>query len=129
MASRLSRRVMTQYVAGQLLDGNQAVIAQLAAYLIETRRTNEADLVVADIETELMQAGLVIADITSARELTDDLRDVMTAYVQKVSGAHEVQVRTNVDPLLIGGVRVRTPDAEYDASVRRQLKKIQAMKV
>jgi F-type H+-transporting ATPase subunit delta len=84
---------------------------------------------VRDIESALMQSGVVIADIASARKLTEALQDAIVAYVKHESGAKDVSVRTHIDESLIGGVRIRTPDAEYDASVRRQLTKLQAMKV
>lgn len=129
MATRLSRRALADHAAAQLLAGNTTVMAQLAAYLIETHRTDEVDLLVRDIESALARSGVVIADIASARELTDALKKAVVAYVSKATGAKDVQVRTHVDASLIGGARVRTPDAEYDATVRRQLMKLQAMKV
>ena len=50
MAERISRRSLTEYVADRLIAGDVVVIEQLAAYLIETRRTKEVDQNLRDIE-------------------------------------------------------------------------------
>lgn len=129
MAKRLSRRVLAQYASECIQQGDDTVVSKLAAYLIETKRTNEALLLVRDIETALAAAGIVIADIAVANDMSAALEKEISTYVERVAGAHEVQLRTHVDPTLIGGMRLRTPDAELDASIRRQLMKLQAMKV
>ena len=129
MAVRLSRRLVARHAAKQLLAGDTTVLPQIAAYLIESRRVSDVDLLVRDIETALADAGVVITDVTSARDLTATLTDAITRYVKQATDARQIHVRTRVDASLIGGVRVRTPDAEYDATVRQQLMKLQAMKV
>lgn len=129
MAQRISRRLMAEYVAGRLLDGDSNVITQLAAYLIESRRTKELDTYVYDVETALLAKGVVVADVVSARDLTKATQDAITVFLQDSYKADRVELRQSVDSELIGGVRVRTADAEYDASLRRRLNKLQKMKV
>ena len=129
MAQRISRRKLSEHVASRLLDGDSSVITQLAAHLVETRRTKEADLYIYDIETALLDKGVVIADLVSARHLAQETKDAIAAFLQGSYSADRVELRQSVDPLLIGGVRVGTADAEYDASLRRRLTKLQKMKV
>lgn len=129
MAARLSRRAISRYVATRLAAGDGDALSQLAAYLIETRRTREADLLVRDVESALQQLGIVVADVTTARSLTAELEKQLTQLITAATGASQVHVRTQLDESLIGGVHVQTPGAEYDASVRRQITKLQAMKV
>lgn len=129
MASRLSRRLIARHTAEQIEAGNEAVLAQVAAHLIETRRTGEADLIVRDIEAALAAKGVVVADVATARQLDKKLAEAIEAFVKTTTSATSVHMRQHVDESLIGGVRVRTPDAEHDATVRRQLTKLQAMKV
>ena len=69
MAERISRRSLAEYIADRLVAGDTTVIEQLAAYLIETRRTKQVDLYVSDIEYALIDRGVVIADVTSAHHL------------------------------------------------------------
>lgn len=129
MAQRISRRVLTDYVAHRLNAGDATVIKQLAAYLVDTRRTNELDLIVYDIETALLGKGVVIADVVSARTLAKEAQQAVADYVKTAYGATDVELRQSVDPHLIGGVRIRTPDAEHDTTIRRKLMKLQRIKV
>lgn len=129
MASRLSRRVLAQHVAERLMAGDAIVLSQLAAYLVETSRTAEADLLVRDIETALSERGLVVADVATAYTIDAATETQLRNFIAQVTNAKTVQLRHETDGSLVAGVRVRTPDAELDASVRRQLKKLQAMKV
>lgn len=129
MAQRISRRVLTDHVARRLYAGDDTVIEQLAAYLVDTRRTNELDLIVYDVETALLSKGVVIADVISARALAAQTQQAIADYVKAAYGAKDVELRQSVDPQLIGGVRIRTPDAEHDATIRRKLMKLQRIKV
>ena len=71
MATRLSRRKLAEYSADQLLAGKkEAVLQELAAYLIEKKRVSELELIVRDIEAALLARGTAIADVVTARKLT-----------------------------------------------------------
>lgn len=129
MSMRLSRRQIAQYAADRLQADDAAVLAQLAAHLVETKRTNEVDLIVRDIEDALEQRGIVIADVATARNLDAKLQHSIAQFIKAMTDASSVHIRASTDESLIGGVRVRTPQAEYDASVQRALTKLQAMKV
>lgn len=129
MAQRISRRLMTEHVAERLLQGDREVIARLAAYLVETRRTKELDTYVYDVEMALLAKGVVVADVVSARDLSKATQDAVTTFLRDAYGAKQIELRREIDPSLIGGVRVKTADAEYDASLQRRLNKLQKMKV
>jgi F-type H+-transporting ATPase subunit delta len=129
MALRLSRRVIALHIAGRLLKADDTVLAELAAFLIDTRRTGEVELIVRDIEHALAEAGVVLADVAAARELTSTLQKSIVAYITSEQGATEVHLRTSVDETLLGGVRISVPGAERDMTLRRQLTKLQALKV
>ncbi len=129
MAARLSRRELAQYVASQLAEGSKDVLMQLAAYLIETRRQSEAALLAREIEQALAEHGVLVIDIVSAHDLGQALLDEVTKMAAAPYNAQDIQVRACVDPSLIGGVRIHTPDAEYDGTIRRKLTKLQAIKV
>lgn len=123
MASRISRRKLAAYAAEQLVSGKKAgaVIKEVAAFLIDTKRTREAELLVRDIEAALAERGVVIADITSAFPLSDAVR----ADVKKLIGNGELVLREIVDPSVLGGIRLATPGKRLDATLKR---KIQALK-
>ena len=67
--------------------------------------------------------GVVTALVTSAKPLTADEDAAIRARVAALTGA-TVDVRTAVDPDLIGGLTVRIGDRLIDASVRGRLERL-----
>ena len=119
MASKLSRRKIAAYVADNVSNGaaTSAVIAEVAAYLVESRRTRELQLVIRAIEDELAARGEVIANVTTARTLDDSLRKAVSSLV----GAQTIHLRESVDESVIGGVKIDLPGATLDATIKRKL--------
>lgn len=127
MYGKLSRRKLAHYVASHASNGRvpEAVVQEVAAYLVESRRLREMPLVVRAIEDALAERGVVVATVTSARPLDDTLREAIKAQ----AGGEEVHLREVVDPSVIGGVRVQTPDTSYDGTVQHKLQALRAAKV
>ncbi len=127
MQGKLSRRKIAQYVALHTRDGRvaEAVVHEVATYLVESRRLRELPLVVRAIEDVLAERGVVVATVTSARPLDNILREAVKAQ----AGGSEVHLREVVDPNVIGGVRLQTPDALYDGTVQHKLQALRAAKV
>lgn len=127
MAQRVSRRKISQYAAEQLIAGQpeSQVLTQVAAYLVATRRTREQELVVRDIESALQAKGLVVADVVSAHPMSEGLYQ----HIQTLTGAQNLQVRATVDPSMLGGLRVDTPGARFDGTIRRKLNALKAQQL
>ena len=121
MARRLSRRAVTTYVAEQLAAGNAQSIAQLAAHLVLTGHVRESNLYIRDIEANLADAGHVVAEVTSAFDLSAETKQHIEQFIKNKTAASQVTLRESIDPAVLGGVRVRTPGRELDATVRRHL--------
>jgi F0F1-type ATP synthase delta subunit len=124
MAAALSRRQLARYAADQLLDNRpvNAVIKELAAVLVQTGRTGQAQLLAADIAWELERRGEVAsAQVTTARGLSQDLRRQITAHVKKAAKVDQVIIDENIDPSVIGGLRIDTAAHSWDKTIKRQL--------
>lgn len=124
MPARLSRRKIAQYAAEQMIAGvdTKRVIKQLAAFLVDTNRMTEYELLVRDIEAELAERGIVVADITSAYPLEAGIK----SQVAKLVGARSVQLRQAVDPMVLGGIRVDIPGKRFDGTIRHKLTALKA---
>ncbi len=124
MALRLSRRKIAAYVADKLVAGDKpaAALKEAAAYLLETGRTREQELLVRDIEDALAQRGVVVADVTSARALSGGIK----AEIAKLVGGKSLQLRERIDPSVLGGVRINVPGKQFDGTVRRKLTQLKA---
>lgn len=123
MAQRLSRRKLAGHFVRSLESGAtaDALTAQLAGFLVETRRTREAALIVRDIETLLASSGTVLGTVTSAFSLDAATKKAIEQRIATETGAKDVSLSETVDPSIIGGYKVRIPGKELDQSVATQL--------
>lgn len=120
---RLSRRAIAKYATDQITSGadTKKLVLQLAAYLVETRRTGELSLIIRDIQFYLSEAGSVSGVITTATALTAETKSAIEQYIKKQTGATTVALDSFIDPSIIGGVKVSIPGRELDATVSRSL--------
>ncbi|MCB9819707.1 F0F1 ATP synthase subunit delta [Candidatus Nomurabacteria bacterium] len=124
MADRISRRKIAKYAAAEIAAGNIEALDEVAAHLIDTQRSKEAELVARDIEAALAESGEVIATVTTARKLTGESRSAVKSYVIRVTGANKVIIRETVDPSVIGGVKIALPGRLLDTTVAAKLEKL-----
>ncbi len=124
---RLPRRKIADHVARELTRGNaKQVVAELAAFLVDTGRVREVDLIVRDIEYALYQHGEAIVDVTSASSLTDKVRAEIAKMASDRSGATKVHLREHIDPSVIGGVRLEYGEQQLDTTLRHKLNALKA---
>lgn len=123
MARKLSRRDLAQYAARQLTDGTpyKTIAMQLAAYLIESRRTNELSVIIRDIAAHLTDMGHVAGTLTSAHKLDAATVKAIEAYTKEKTGAKNVSLDTSIDESVLGGIKLELPGRELDTTITRQL--------
>jgi F-type H+-transporting ATPase subunit delta len=68
--------------------------------------------------------GNVLAEVTSAIELTDDQRQGIVDRVKAMVGANNVEISAQIDPAIIGGVIIKVGSQVIDSSLRSQLRRI-----
>ena len=93
--TRLSRRSIAEYIGDSLITGKptkKALLTELAAFLIDTQRTKELDLIVRDIEYYLAEKGYVRTTIVSAFDLTVETKEMLEAFVKKQTKASQVSL-------------------------------------
>jgi len=132
MHSKLSRRVVARAVAAKLLAEparRKHWLDVTAAYLIDQNMADDLDLVVNDIAHELYeQNGHLLVDITSARPLSDVVREALQRTLRHATKADRIELSEHTDRDLLGGLVAHTPDGVLDVSVRAQLKQLAAIK-
>lgn len=131
MNGNFSRRVIARTIAAKILaepDRSAHWLKVLAAYLLEHKQADLAELISNDIAREIFaQSGELLVQVTSARKLSSDVLANLKKELAKGVGAKDVVVNEQVDPALIGGLIAQTPDAILDASVRNRLKQLAAI--
>jgi F-type H+-transporting ATPase subunit delta len=66
----------------------------------------------------------VLAEVISARELNEEQTRAVADKVKSITNARDVELKTSVDPDLIGGVIIKVGSQVLDASLRGQLRRI-----
>lgn len=66
----------------------------------------------------------VLAEVSAATKLSGSQRDTVIDKVKQISNARDVELKTTIDPDLIGGVIIKVGSQVLDASLRGQLRRI-----
>ncbi|WP_035798143.1 ATP synthase F1 subunit delta [Crocosphaera chwakensis] len=66
----------------------------------------------------------VLAEVTASTELSDRQRRDVIDKIKALTGAESVELKTDNDPDLIGGVIIKVGSQVFDASLRGQLRRI-----
>lgn len=123
MAKKLSRRTLARYIVDQIVSGasQSKIVHQVAAYLVETRRTKELPLILKDVEEVLLDRGVATATVTSAFELSDATLAAISSMIRSKTGASSVELATQIDQHVLGGIKLELPGRELDNTVARKL--------
>ncbi|MGK7959721.1 ATP synthase F1 subunit delta [Crocosphaera sp.] len=70
------------------------------------------------------QTNTVLAEVTASTELSDGQRRAVIDKIKALTGAEAVEMKTDNDPDLIGGVIIKVGSQVFDASLRGQLRRI-----
>jgi F-type H+-transporting ATPase subunit delta len=117
-----TRRAVVDAVTKQI--GMQAPAAKLLALLAERGRLEMyRELIAVYQERLLAHHGIVRGTVRAAAPLAPDKVSALERSLSAATGKN-VQLETEVDPSLIGGVVARIGSTVYDGSIRTQLQKI-----
>ena len=108
----VSRRKLAKYAAEQLLAGNDAVLEEIAGFLIYEKHEREVELLARDIEVELAERGTVVATVESARALDAATKDAIKRLLSSSSGMESL---TSVEGR--SAARASRKDARSEARV------------
>ena len=92
--------------------------------LVERGRVRDLHRVSEQYQRQLnAHRGIVVATVTSAAPLTADETAEIRTRVEAMAGS-TVDLRTEVDPALLGGLTVQIGDRLLDASIRGRLERL-----
>ncbi|HET9659300.1 MAG TPA: F0F1 ATP synthase subunit delta [Thermomicrobiales bacterium] len=97
---------------------------RLAAMLLERRRFSSVPEIFEHYQSLLLEEkGIVIAEVTTAVPLDAEGETMIGKQLSELVGK-DVEVRTHVDPAIIGGMVARIGDNLIDGSVSNQLRRL-----
>ncbi len=121
------RAKLAKSIADQTLKNGltQPFSKQIAAYLISEHRVNELSSVLRDVQADWADAGYVEVIASSAHPLTAHTKtEVKKQIDQLYPASKEVVVTEEIDPKVIGGVRLSLANQQLDLSVEAKLNKL-----
>ncbi len=116
------KKAIIRQIAG---EGVNPLLVNFLLFLVDRRRIIFLSAI-AQKYLELLRKlrNAVLADVTSASELSDEQKNAIAEKVKTMTGAASVEISTKIDPSLIGGVIVKVGDQVLDASLRGQLRRL-----
>jgi F-type H+-transporting ATPase subunit delta len=69
-------------------------------------------------------SNIALATVTSAVELTDDQKSLITKKIINIAGTEKLELVTKIDPSLIGGFVASVGSKVIDASLASQIRKL-----
>ena len=112
-------------VLKQVMGDANPYLLNFIMLLVDKRRIIFLESIVEQYLSLLRQLNqTVLAEVTSARELNDEQKGRIVEKVKGIVEARDVELKTSVDPNLIGGVIIKVGSKVIDASLRGQLRRI-----
>jgi F-type H+-transporting ATPase subunit delta len=99
----------------------QPTTANFLRLLLTNGRLHQLDPMLQAVHRELdTRAGIVAAEIVSARALAADQREALERQLADATG-RRVRLQFRIDPTILGGLVARIGSTVYDGSIRNQL--------
>lgn len=106
-------------------EGSNAYFSNFLMLLVDKRRIALVENILEQflaLVRELTQTAL--AEVTAAKELSEEQKQQIIDRVKTMTGSNSVELKTTVDPNLIGGVIIKVGSQVVDASIRGQLRQM-----
>lgn len=118
IATERKRAVLDEVIARVSPRPTTANFLQL---LLSNSRLHDLGQMLRALSRELdARAGVVSAEVTTAREISDQEKTMLQGQLKAATGK-DVRLQFRTDPAIIGGVVTRIGSLVYDGSVKNQL--------
>jgi F-type H+-transporting ATPase subunit delta len=121
VAPKVNEATKKQMLSNLLTNANQ-VVSNFVQLLVDKKRLTELVAVVEAFETLAAKAAKTAqATVVSTRELTAAEREEISSSFGKLVGVEQLEITNEIDPSVIGGVRVQIGNYIYDSTVASKL--------
>ncbi len=128
--STYSRAEVVNYIAQNIGRVPSATIAkQVAAFLVESGTVSDLSSIERDVLTVLFEdQGVVELTATTAHPVTaSEKADIKKVVKETHQTVRNIVINENIDPKVIGGVRLEFPHQTLDMTVKAKLNKLKAL--
>ena len=127
-----SRKTLAAVIARQALAGQfgPQQARAVASYLLEEGRTGELNSLLRDVQADWAAHGVVEVVAETAHELTSAVQRDIEREVRRIyPNAQQIVVTPEINPEVVGGVRLSFVDYSLDLSVAGELQKFKTVAV
>lgn len=124
---RPSRKKIAEVLASRIKRGESLskLSKETAAYLLDSGRSNELESLMRDVMAIRADDGQVEVSLTTAHKLDGKTDKEIKQLVKSIRpNAKSVQIDEQVDPSLIGGLKLNVINQSLDLSIRAKLNKL-----
>jgi F-type H+-transporting ATPase subunit delta len=113
-------------VLKQITEGNvNQFVLNFLMLLVDRNRVMYLESILRQYQALLRELNqTILADVTTATELSDEQKEAIKSRVISMTGASNVELSVEIDPSLIGGLIIQVGSQVIDASLRGQLRRI-----
>ena len=122
MSARQYAQCLYELVSNESDDKVKEILPKFVVLLEKHQALNLAPAIIS-VFTEIWnrEHGEVVAELTSARELKSEAKEMIVSYLKEKSGAKEVILDENIDKNILGGFVLKYNNKIVDASLRSSL--------
>lgn len=127
--SKVTNQKIAQAISSLLTEGadTKSISSSLAAYLIEERRTGDADNILRQVERIRSQQGIREVAVTGAFAPSDGIvQSIRTVFSDYYGQVKTLAIKYYRQPEVIGGFRAETSDALLDFTITSRLQHLTA---
>jgi F0F1-type ATP synthase delta subunit len=124
------RKAIAAYIAEKTLEEvpTNKFINEVAAYLLEERRVSELNSIIRDVQSDWAKAGRLEVIATSAFPLADAIKtDIIKQLKEVFPDAKTIKLSEEIDPKVIGGVRLTMAEQQLDLTLESKLNKFKSL--
>ena len=128
--SKLPRHQLAAVLAEKSLGrlSEKKLSEEIAAYLLSEGRTGELDSLLRDIMQYRADRGIVEVVAVSARPLSVKVRRDIEGQVRELyPAAKTIIISEELDPEVIGGVKIELANQQLDLSIRSKLNRFKQL--
>ena len=123
MIPRQAKQEAVQKIFGGELS---PIVLNFLRFLLDKQRVSILGEIVRQYENFANEAqGILVADVITARSLSDSLGERLMAKLGEVTGK-KIKLRKHLDEKLLGGAVVRMGDTLVDGSLKSRMKALEA---
>lgn len=120
----ISRRDLAEIIGEKTLKttNTEKLAQQIAAFLLETRKTTDLESLIRDVMEYRADHGIVEATAVSAHQLDDKaIAQIKQILLKEHPKAKKVRLNVKIDKSVVGGLRIELANEQLNLTVRDKL--------